>query len=195
MGRCRKSRAKARSQPEPVESFTVDALDRVTASALNGALDQSVSYDAAGNVKQKSDVGAYVYGDASHPHAVTSAGAINLAYDRNGNLVLRNGATQAWASYNLPSRVAKGGYQSQFAYGPDHQRWRQVATYQNGTETTHYVGGMLEKERTTSTGLTYWRHYVATPSGLGIVVSRNSDSSSSTSLRPDVIISAAARPC
>ncbi len=163
------------------ETFTVDALDRVTASAVNGVLDQSVSYDAAGNVKQKSGVGAYVYGDASHPHAVTSAGAISLAYDRNGNLVLRNGATQAWASYNLPSRVAKGGYQSQFAYGPDHQRWRQVASYQNGTETTHYVGGMLEKEHTTSTGLTYWRHYIATPSGLGIVVSRNSDSSSSTS--------------
>ena len=77
--------------------------------------------------------------------------------------------------------MAKGGYQSQFAYGPDHQRWRQVASYQNGTETTHYVGGMLEKEHTTSTGLTYWRHYIATPSGLGIVVSRNSDSSSSTS--------------
>ena len=56
-----------------------------------------------------------------------------------------------------------------------------MATYQNGTETTHYVGGLLEKERTTSTGVTYWRHYVATPSGLGIVVSRNSDATTSTS--------------
>ncbi len=67
-----------------------------------------------------------------------------------------------------------------FAYGPDRERWRQVATYQNGTETTHYVGSLLEKESTTSTGLTYWRHYVPTPGGSTVVISRNSNGTSST---------------
>jgi RHS repeat-associated protein len=76
--------------------------------------------------------------------------------------------------------VRKAGYQAQFAYGPDHERWQQVATYSNGTETTHYVGGLLEKESTSSTGLTYWRHYVPTPGGATVVVSRNSDGQSNT---------------
>jgi RHS repeat-associated protein len=163
------------------ETFTIDALDRVSAAKLNGNANLSVSYDAAGNVTQKSDVGAYAYGDAAHPHAVTAAGSINLAYDRNGNLTSRNGVSQVWTSFNLPKTLSKAGLKSQLVYGPNHERWRQVATYQNGTETTHYVGGLLEKESTTSTGVTYWRNYVATPTGLGIIVSRNSDASTSTS--------------
>jgi RHS repeat-associated protein len=105
---------------------------------------------------------------------------MSLAYDRNGNVTSRDGTSQQWASFNLPTSLQKSGYQSQFSYSPDHRRWRQVATYQNGTETTHYVGGRLEKESTTSSGLTYWRHYVPTPSGDGIVVSRDSNASTST---------------
>jgi RHS repeat-associated protein len=105
---------------------------------------------------------------------------MSLAYDRNGNVSSRNGMSQQWASFNLPTSLQKSGYQSQFSYGPDHRRWRQVATYQNGTETTHYGGDRLEKESTTSSGLTYWRHYVPTPSGDSIVVSRNSNASTST---------------
>lgn len=162
------------------ETFTVDALDRLTGSSLNGVPNLAVAYDASGNVTHKSDVGSYVYGDGNRPHAVTTAGAETLAYDANGNVVTRNGHSQQWASFNLPTSLQKSGYQSQFAYGPDHQRWRQVATYLNGVETTHYVGGLLEKEATTSTGRTYWRHYVPTPGGSTVVVSRNSDATTST---------------
>ena len=129
-------------------------------------------------------MGSYSYGDPAHPHAVTAAGSHKYTYDANGNQVTRDGASQAWASFNLPVLLAQpiGGttFQSQFSYGPDHQRWKQVASYSNGTETTLYVGGLLEKESTTSTGKTYWRHYVPTPSGMTIVVSRNSDGTAST---------------
>jgi RHS repeat-associated protein len=52
----------------------------------------------------------------------------------------------------------------------------------NGTETTYYVGDLLEKMEASTTGITYWRHYVPTPSGKTIVVSRNSDLSTTTSL-------------
>jgi hypothetical protein len=53
-----------------------------------------------------------------------------------------------------------------------------TTTYSNGTETTHYVGGRLEKTAATSTPtLVYWRHYVPTPGGATIIVSRNSNSS------------------
>ena len=162
------------------ESFTVDSLDRITGATLNGVPNLAVAYDAAGNVTSKSGVGSYVYGDANRRHAVTMAGTETLAYDANGNAVARNGLPQQWTSFNLPASLQNTTYQSQFAYGPDHQRWRQVATYQNGVETTHYVGGMLEKEATTSTGRTYWRHYVPTPGGATVVVSRNSDGTATT---------------
>jgi RHS repeat-associated protein len=162
------------------ETFAYDALDRITGSSLNGVTNLSVTYDAAGNIRQKSDVGAYTYGNAAKPHAVTAAGSEKLAYDANGNVATRNGQSQTWASFNLPTLVRKAGQQSRFNYGPDRQRWRQVATYANGTETTHYIGGLLEKEATTSTGLKYWRHYVPTPGAATIVVSRNSDGSTST---------------
>ncbi|MFO1394051.1 MAG: polymorphic toxin type 10 domain-containing protein [Steroidobacteraceae bacterium] len=167
-----------------VETFSVDALDRVQSSTLNGVPNFAASYDASGNVLSRSDAGVYAYGDPSHPHAVTAAGGRAYTYDANGNQITRDGASQAWASFNLPVQLAQpiGGvtYQSRFSYGPDRQRWKQVASYSNGTETTHYVGGLLEKEHTTSTGRTYWRHYVPLPSGLSILVSRNSDGTAST---------------
>ena len=167
-----------------VEAFSYDALNRLQSSTLNGAGNLAVAYDASGNVTSRSDIGAYSYGDGKHPHAVTAAGGHAYTYDANGNQITRDGASQAWASFNQPVLLAQalGGttYQSQFSYGPTHQRWKQVASYANGTETTHYVGGLLQKESTTSTGRTYWRHYVPTPSGTTIVVSRNSDASTST---------------
>ncbi len=167
-----------------LEKFSHDALNRLQSSTLNGVSNLSVAYDASGNVISRSDVGAYTYGDPAHPHAVTAAGSHNYTYDANGNQITRDGASQAWAAFNLPVQLAQpiGGttYQSQFSYGPNHQRWKQVASYANGTETTLYVGGLLEKESTTSTGKTYWRHYVPTPSGMTIIVSRNSDASTST---------------
>ncbi len=162
------------------EDFAYDSLDRITNSTLNGSANLATSYDASGNVLQKSDIGQYVYGDSSRPHAVTTAGSESFAYDRNGNLTARNGLAQDWASFNLPTVLRKPGYQAQLAYGPDRERWRQVASYQNGTETTHYAGSLLEKEAATSTGLTYWRHYVPTPGGSTVVISRNSNGTSST---------------
>ena len=162
------------------EAFTYDGLDRVTRSTLNGSTNLSVSYDASGNVLQRSDIGNFAYGNSSRPHAVMAAGGESFTYDGNGNLATRNGLGQSWASFNLPTTLRKPGYQSQLYYGPDHQRWRQVASYQNGTETTYYAGSLLEKESTTSTGLTYWRHYVPTPGGSTVVVSRNSNGTKST---------------
>ena len=163
-----------------VEDFNYDGLDRVTSSTLDGLVNLSVSYDASGNILQKSDIGSYVYGNSLRPHALMAAGNETFTYDRNGNLATRSGLGQSWASYNLPTVLRKPGYVSRHAYGPDRERWRQIATYQNGTETTHYVGSLLEKESTTSTGLTYWRHYVPTPGGSTVVISRNSNGTNST---------------
>ena len=170
------------------ESFLYDPLDRLTTSSLNGSPNLTVGYDLAGNISSKSDVGSspgtYTYGDSSHPHGVTYAGGNGvtggtaLTYDHNGNVLTRGGVSQTWYSYNLPSSlqatISGTTYSSQFWYGPEHQRWRQISTYANGAETTLYAGDLLEKI-TGPTGPTFWRHYVHTPSGLSVVVSRNSD--------------------
>ena len=162
------------------EAFTMDALDRVKSSTLNGQPNFSADYDASGNLTSRSDVGSLSYGNAAHPHAVMSAGSHTYTYDANGNQITRDGASQAWASYNLPLQLSQpiGGttYLSQFSYGPDHQRWKQVASYSNGTETTWYVGGLLEKESPAPSGNTQWRHYVPLPSGMSIIVVRASNS-------------------
>lgn len=162
------------------ESFGYDALDRLTSTTGNAVPNLTVAYDASGNVLSKSDVGSYSY-HATRKHAVTAAGPNSYAYDANGNVITRNGLSQSWASFDLPTVLTDGTFQSQLWYGPAHQRWKQVGTYTNGTETTHYVGGLLDKVAATSTGLTYWRHYVPTPGGATIVVSRNSDHSATTS--------------
>ena len=160
------------------EVITPDALDRVKSSTLNGVQNLSVDYDASGNITSKTDVGAYTYGDPNHPHAATAIGTHTYSYDANGNQITRDGASQAWASYNLPLQVAQPiagtTYLSQFSYGPDHQRWKQVASYSNGSETTYYVGELLEKE-VPSPGVTQWRHYVPLPSGMTVLISRGAD--------------------
>jgi len=84
---------------------------------------------------------------------------VSYGYDANGNMTSRGGATIGWSSYNLPTAInAPGGYSAQFAYAPDRSRWRQVSTYAGGTETTIYVGQLLEK--LTTPARTHWKHRI-----------------------------------
>jgi RHS repeat-associated protein len=177
--------------PNLSEIFAYDALNRLASSTLNGNQNFSASYvngsgvDQAGNIMNRSDVGSYAYGDPQHAHGVTGAGNYSYTYDKNGNTATRNNISLTWASFNLPTvlSASAGGstYTSTFSYGPDHQRYHQAATYSNGTENTSYAGGLLEMVWGTDTkGLNLYRHYVPTPSGLTIIVSRNSDGSTTT---------------
>ncbi len=168
------------------ENFVPDALNRLSSSTLNGASNLSVGYDAAGDITSRSDVGTYSYGNAAHPHGVTAAGSSTYTYDANGNVATRNGLANTWTSYNLPSvlqaSVSGVTLKTTLVYGPEHERVGQQAFELNGTELTSYVGGILEKMGASTTQLLYWRHYVNTPTGRTIIVSRNSDLSTSTSL-------------
>jgi RHS repeat-associated protein len=172
------------------EVFTPDPLDRLASSTLNGQPNFSISYDAAGDILSRSDDGtaahnfSYTYGNAGHPHAVMSTnGGLSYTYDANGNAITKNGLNFSWASYNMPTSLPAnvGGtvLTSTFSYGPEHERYKQVANYSNGTETTYYIGDSLEK-MVSATGVNYWRHYVATPSGRMVLISRNSDGTAST---------------
>ncbi|MBX5462131.1 MAG: hypothetical protein IRZ28_13715 [Steroidobacteraceae bacterium] len=63
-------------------------------------------------------------------------------------------------------------------YGPERNRWKQVATASGLTETTLYVGGILEK--VTLLGVTSWKHYISGPSGPVAMYTRKSDGTQST---------------
>ncbi len=49
------------------------------------------------------------------------------------------------------------------SYAPDRSRWKQISTYAGGSETTIYVGGLLEKLTTPTRA--HWKHLIPTPSG------------------------------
>jgi RHS repeat-associated protein len=77
----------------------------------------------------------------------------------------RNGVTQSWTSANLPATLATSTLSTQFSYAPDRSRWKQVANYSGVTETTLFIGGLLERHTTTTPARTHWKHLIATPSG------------------------------
>jgi RHS repeat-associated protein len=112
-----------------------------------------------GNVLTKSDVSGSTWAyHATKKHAVITAGTNSYGYDLNGNQTTRNGETVSWTSYNYPSHVPNGTKYHDYYYDANRQRWKQV--YFNGTasETTIFVGGILEKH--TANGITEYRHAI-----------------------------------
>ncbi|MBX3703471.1 MAG: RHS repeat-associated core domain-containing protein [Steroidobacteraceae bacterium] len=152
-------------QANLTEEFFYDALNRLDYSQLNGVTNLDLTLDAIGNITAKTsstdpaeNVGSYTY-HATKKHAVVStSNGWSFGYDANGNMTSYKGNSITWTSYNLPSSIAAAGQSSQFWYGPNRNRWKQLASYPSGSETTIYVGGVLEKV-TVPTG-TAWRHYV-----------------------------------
>ena len=173
------------NQSNLTERFTYDALDRLTGSTLNGATDLVLGLNAAGNITSKLglgtethvDVGNYTY----HPvkrHAVTStSNGWTFTYDANGNMLTGRGSTITWYSYNVPKTITNGALSTQFLYTPDRRYWRQDANYSTGSETTVYIGGLLEK--VTSASGTQYRHMIRAGSS-DIVVSRHSNGTNNT---------------
>lgn len=133
------------------EEFDYDELDRLTAARLNGTATVSLTWDAGGRIRTKSDVGTYTYGGA-RPGAVASiangpAGSRSYAYDANGNMTSRAGKPITWYPFPLPRRIDYGaGDYAEFSYGPDRQRVRQVAKTGSATVTTLYIGPHFEVE-------------------------------------------------
>jgi RHS repeat-associated protein len=161
------------------EQFSYDSMNRLLTSTLNGVPNLTMTYDAAGNINSKSDVSAspYVY-DTAHKHAVKTAGSWSMTYDTNGNMITRAGGTITWKSYNLPDTINYNGNSSAFYYNPDLKRWRQIAVSSGITETTHYVGGMLEVV-TRGSGTTEYRHQVPAGSS-SVVYTRRTDGTTGT---------------
>jgi RHS repeat-associated protein len=123
-------------------------------------------------------VGNYAY-HATQRRAVVSAGSNTFGYDANGNMNVRNGANIGYTSYNLPNVInAPGGYSSTISYGAFRNRFKQVAIGPQGTETTIYVAGLLEK--VTNAQGTHYRHSIQGGRGTAAIHSRTVGGSNTT---------------
>lgn len=150
------------------EDFAYDQLHRVTSATLSnvpgvGTLQGlSMTYGANGNIESKSGVGDYVYG--TQPHAAVLAGSAVYAYDPNGNMVTGAGRSYTLASYNLPLVITNGTGTSEFLYGTERQRVRQLSTDITSAKLIYYVGSLYEEHQQGS--VIEKKHYISTPAGV-----------------------------
>lgn len=132
-----------------------DRVMTVTNAALGNNvsnLTQSFSYDALGNIKSKTGVGTYSY-NATNPYklATVSGGsrAYTMAYDAHGNITSDSQRTFSYSSADMPLKITQGSTITEFAYGPDNQRfYRKDSRTENGVATTtetFYVGKVYEQ--------------------------------------------------
>ncbi len=135
----------------------------VSAGTLTAAYyTQSYGYDAQGRLTSGA-IGAYTYGDASHPHAVTSigGGTYTASYDAAGDMTCRapnssvtcaGTPTGATLSYDAERRLAHWQNtpstpttQDDFLYDGEGQRVEQyVNTSGTITSTAYLLGGVEE---------------------------------------------------
>lgn len=153
------------------ESFEYDELNRIRTSAVLMQAPQTFTYDDAGNIKTKTNVGTgpYVYpaqgAAAVRLHAVQSIPGIgSFAYDLNGNLETGAGRAVAWTSFDMPQKIEKGGVSATFAYGAEHQRTRQNRS--DGSVVVYAGAQEVETKAGQVTVKTYW------PGGIGVEIDR-----------------------
>jgi RHS repeat-associated protein len=160
------------------ENVYYDNVYRFGHSTLNGTINLAVTYDSMGDVlTTQSEGGAVTTRNYTAPQAgctgnsqlhavrqtVQGSTTQSFCYDSNGNTTTTkvNGTlfgTSSWTSYNQPSAISGGTSSSSFLYDANHQRWQQTARYAGTTETTDYIGGLMERVVVPS-GIAF-RHYV-----------------------------------
>lgn len=151
------------------ETFTYDANDRLTSSAVNGVQQFSINYDGTGQGKmlQKTDVGGYNY-DVSKIHKLQSLSAIGSAPDPNLTMGPQT-YNIAYTAFRMPQAIThSNGYQVNYSYGADRQRLTSELKYGGATiETRSYWGDV---EGITKGGNSYEVYYINAGNGLNNII-------------------------
>ncbi|WP_196138292.1 polymorphic toxin-type HINT domain-containing protein [Aliikangiella sp. G2MR2-5] len=144
-----------------IESYTYDDLHRLKNSTrvVNGVslADINYDYDVVGNLLLKDDyANNYIYGNKERssgnagPNAVYSiekvgVGTQTYTYDNNGNLLTGDAKSLSYNAQNKPVSISRNGITSDFYYGSDHMRYKQVKKGKSlGDEVTLYIGKTFE---------------------------------------------------
>lgn len=101
------------------ESYTLDALNRLTAVSYPNGDSSSYTYDAAGNRLSStvdSSTTNYTYSAAGR---LTSVGATPLTYDAAGNVTSIGSDTYGWDSFGRLASSTVGGLSTSYAYDGD----------------------------------------------------------------------------
>lgn len=131
------------------ETFTYDALERLTQVSWGGVTQQAVTYGDNGNITNKTGLGNLYYSSSpQRPHAVIRAD--------NTQGSMSSATLQAvYNAFGKVQSLSEGGYSLNFSYGPDEERWKTVLTNNGATvRTTLYADSY---ERITEDGQT--RHF------------------------------------
>jgi RHS repeat-associated protein/uncharacterized repeat protein (TIGR01451 family) len=123
------------TSPAGTESYTLDALNRLTRVVYPGGRTVSYAYDAAGNRSSMTDgptTTTYAYDDAGR---LTSAGGIALTYDAKGQRLSVGGDTFSWDWAGRLTSANVGGTTSTFTYAADGLR----ASASSGGSTSSFV--------------------------------------------------------
>jgi len=115
-----------------LSTFTYDDLYRLKTATITNAANgenytKSYSYDALGNILNKSDVGDYLYEGESgfaNPHAATSIGGEVLTYDKNGNVTETGDLELTWDYNNRLIQTTSKISSEETYYAYDHSGQR-----------------------------------------------------------------------
>ncbi len=168
--------------PAQVQSFSYDALDRLTAASANGgfgsAYSDSYGYDSRGRMSSM-DGAALNYGATRSgtcqaasltpaaptgiAHAVASkSGGKTYSYDCNGNMIGRGNQTLIYDAENRLVEVQENSVtMAEYTYDGDGNRVKSVVYGTGEIVTTYYVGMYYEKIVTVDGGgtTTAWKKY------------------------------------
>uniref|UniRef100_UPI0040487091 SpvB/TcaC N-terminal domain-containing protein n=1 Tax=Rheinheimera sp. TaxID=1869214 RepID=UPI0040487091 len=149
------------------EQYIYDELHRLTDSTysnLGYTVPISYSYDAVGNLLQKSDyANTYRYGNAARSlggnagsNAVRQVvklnnSTVNFSYDNQGNLTAGDGLAITYNSFKQPTQITRNGNSFGFTYGANLERLKEV---RNGV-TTYEIDKQYEEESNGN-----WRIYL-----------------------------------
>ena len=115
-----------------VETFSYDGLNRLTEVSKNGQTTQVISYDEAGNITEKSNVGKYQYADGSNRLSSIVGCKVNIL----------SWKAISYSSFDKITSIESGGKVMTIEYGPDKSR---VSAEIKGT-TKYYVDNLFEQK-------------------------------------------------
>ncbi len=138
--------------------FGYDDLSRLTSASTTAASStpfrQTYTYDAIGNITNKSDVGSYTYAETGYanPHAVTNIGSTGYVYDNNGNMTDDGSAIDmTWDYLNRLTQWTNGITTT--TYGYDHTGERVKKTV--GAISTIYPNQYYDTDASTTNRYIY----------------------------------------